>query len=65
MPVQKEVPSAMAGDSVLRSGLNSVSENKTEAMLTKLQITQTGKYRRYTALQTQAWKRHEFIGIMD
>ena len=46
MPTQKEVSSNMSGDSVFRSGLYSVSENKIKVMLTQLQITQTRTDRR-------------------
>lgn len=46
MPTQKEVSSNMSGDSVFRSGLYSVSENKIKVMLTQLQITQTRMDRR-------------------
>lgn len=65
MPTQKKVSSAMSGDAVFRSGLCSASENKTEVMLTKLQVTQTRKDRRYTAVQSQGWRPYEFTGIMD
>lgn len=42
MPTRKEVSSdTISGESVLRSDPYSVSENKIEVMLTKLQITQS------------------------
>lgn len=44
MPTLKEVSSDMSGNSVLRSGLYSVSENKIAVTLTKLKLqSQTGQ----------------------